>query len=39
MPVVTGCVGGVTGLIILTMIAVIVVLLLRQSAKGKADKR
>ena len=39
MPVVTGFVGGVMGLIILTMIAVIVVLLLRQSAKSKANKR
>ena len=38
MPVVTG-VGGVMGLIILTQIVVIVVLLLRQSAKSKANKR
>ena len=37
MPVVTGGVGGVMGLI--TQIVVIVVLLLRQSAKGKANKR
>ena len=39
MPVVTGGVGGVMGLIILTQIAVIVVLFLRQNAKGKANKR
>ena len=35
----TGSVGGVMGLIILTQIMVIVVLLLRQSAKGKANNR
>ena len=39
MPVVTGVVGGVIGLIILTQVVVIVVLLLRQSAKCKANKR
>ena len=39
MPVVTGSVGGVMGLIILTQIVVIVVLLLRQSVKGKANMR
>ena len=40
MPVVTGGVGGVIGLIILTQIVVIVVIiLLRQSAKDKANKR
>ena len=39
MSVVTGGVGGVMGVIILTQIAVIVVLLLRQSVKGKANKR
>ena len=39
MSAVTGGIGAAMGLIILTMIAVIVVLLLRQSAKGKANKR
>ena len=39
MPVVTGVVGGVIGLIILTQVVVIVVLLLQQSAKCKANKR
>ena len=39
MPVVTGGVSGVMGLIILTQVVIIVVLLLRQSAKGKANKR
>ena len=39
MLVITGSVGGVMGLIILTQIVVIVVLLLRQSAKNKANKR
>ena len=39
MPVVTGGVSGVMGVIILTLILVIVVLLLRQSTKGKANKR
>ena len=39
MPGVTGSVGGVMGLIILTQIVVIVVLLLRQRAKSKANKR
>ena len=39
MPVVTGSVGGVMGLIMLTQVVIIVVLLLRQSAKDKANKR
>ena len=40
IPVVTGGVGGVMGVIILTQIVVIVVvLLLRQGANGKANKR
>ena len=39
MPAVTGSLGGVMGLIILTQIVVIVVLLLRQSAKSKANTR
>ena len=39
IPVVTGGVGGVMGVIILTQIVVIVVLLLWQSAKSKANMK